>query len=103
MSADDLDELMRRLVPPVEVAPDRAARVMDRVMAGLDERRSPAAAASRGFGEWLARLLPVSRFALPMAAAVLLGIVVGQDLRPDTDVVALDQVFVATYYSGLGY
>jgi len=104
MSADDLDELMRRLVPPVEVAPDRAARVMDRVMSRLDEQRSPVAVSSRGFGEWLAAcLLPVSRFALPMAAAALLGIVVGQDLRPSTEVVVLDQMLSTTYYTGLDY
>jgi hypothetical protein len=100
MSGDDLDEMMRRLAPPVEVDPARAARVMDRVMARLDE---PSAPATAGVREWLACLLPVSRFALPMAAAALLGVVVGKDLRPDSHLAASDQVFVATYYAGLGY
>ncbi|CUW40723.1 protein of unknown function [Magnetospirillum sp. XM-1] len=108
MSADDLDEVMRRLAPPVEVSPERALRVMDAVMARLDER-SMAAAPRPSFGgglrggEWLAGLLPFSRFALPMAAAVLLGIVVGHDLRADTETVVLGQDLVTTYYSGLGY
>jgi hypothetical protein len=102
MSGDELDELMRRLVPPVEVASDRAARVMDRVMARLDEAR-PTAAPLSGLAGWLAGLLPVSRFAVPMAAAVLLGVVVGQGLRPSADVVALDQLLVSTSYAGLGY
>jgi hypothetical protein len=100
MSADDLDDMMRKLVPPVAVAPDRAARVMDRVMARLDEQPIPA---REGMSRWLASLLPMSRFALPMAAAALLGVVVGKDLRPDSHLVTLDQVFVATFYAGLGY
>ncbi|EME68584.1 hypothetical protein H261_17568 [Paramagnetospirillum caucaseum] len=102
MSADDLDDLMGRLAPPVEVAPDRVARVMDRVMARLDEPR-PATVAALGFGRWLAGLPLLSRFALPMAAAALLGIVVGRDLRPAAEVVALDQLFVATSYAELEY
>ena len=102
MSADDLDEMMRRLVPPVEVAPARAARVMERVMARLDER-PPVTDFRAQWVDWLAHLLPVSRFALTMAAAALLGIVVGQDLRPAGDRVALDQLFFATYYAGLSY
>jgi hypothetical protein len=100
MSADDLDEMMRRLVPPVEVDPARADRVMERVMARLDETPAPASASFRG---WLASLLPMSRFALPMAAAALLGVVVGKDLRPDSPLVSREQLFVATFYAGLGY
>ena len=105
MRADDLDEMMRRLVPPLEVDPSRATRVMERVMACLDEPRVPAPIpVMAGLREWLAdRLLPMSRFALPMAAALVLGVVVGKDLRPDSHLATLDQVFVATYYAGLGY
>lgn len=99
---DDLDDIMRRLAPPMEVSPERAERVMNRVMAGLDDR-SMAAPSRPSFREWLAGLMPLSRFALPMAAAALLGIVVGHDLRTDTEVVVLGQDLVATYYSGLGY
>lgn len=99
---DDLDDIMRRLAPPVEVSPERAERVMTRVMARLDGR-GMAAASRPSFGEWLAGLMPLSRFALPMAAAALLGIVVGHDLRAETEVVVLGQDLVATYYSGLGY
>ena len=102
MSADDLDEVMRRLVPPVEVAPDRAARVMETVMARLDER-SRVTDFRAQWADWLAHLLSVSRFALPMAAAALLGLVVGRDLRPAGDMVAFDQVFTATYFAGLSY
>ncbi|KIL98403.1 hypothetical protein CCC_03686 [Paramagnetospirillum magnetotacticum MS-1] len=102
MSADELDEIVAKLVPPVEVAPERAAHVMDRVMARLDDPR-PAAASFSGLTGWLAGLVPVSRFALPMAAAALLGIVVGQGLRPSSDVVVLDHVLTATSYAGLGY
>lgn len=102
MRADDeLDDMMRRLAPPVEVSSQRAERVMQGVMARLDERS--VAAARPSVGEWLANLLPLSRFALPMAAAALLGIVVGHDLRADSEVAALGQDLVTTYYTGLGY
>jgi hypothetical protein len=93
---------MRRLAPPVEVSPERAERVMNRVMARLDDH-SMATASRPSFREWLAGLMPLSRFALPMAVATLLGLVVGHDLRADTEVVVLGQDLVATYYSGLGY
>ena len=102
MSADDLDELMRHLAPPVTVAPERAALVVESVLARLDEpafsrsRRSP-------LMSWLAGLVPVSRFAMPMAAAALLGVVVGQGLQPATDAALLDHLLTATSYTGLGY
>ncbi len=104
MSADDLDEMMRRLVPPVEVDPARVVCVMERVMARLDEPPVPAPVPiTARVMEWLAGLLPLSRFALPMAAAALLGVVVGKDLRSDSPLVSREQLFVATFYAGLGY
>lgn len=102
MSGDELDEMMGRLAPPPEVTSDRVARVMGNVMARLDETRPATGSVSR-FASWLAGLVPVSRFALPMAAAALLGIVVGQEVRPAGEAVALDQALVSTYYAGLGY
>lgn len=105
MSADDLDEFMRGLRSSDGVSEDRVARVMDGVMAGLEARRAPA---NRFFflADWLERLSLPARFAVPMAAAVLLGIVVGQGLRPSDEMVALTRVFDAAYgstYGGLGY
>lgn len=104
MSADDLDEMMRRLVPPVEVPPERAARVVAGVMARLDS-------GAGGGGEviplrrpWMGRVaLSLSRFALPMAAAAMLGLVVGEGLRPSGEMATLNQLFLSTTYAGLGY
>lgn len=102
MSGDELDQFMRGLRRPAEVSDERATRVMGAVMAGLPERRAPGLLAAL----WPARLVPSVRFALPMAAAVLLGVVVGQGLRPADEAVALTRAFDATYgstYGGLGY
>jgi hypothetical protein len=102
MSGDPLDEMMGRLAPPVEVAPQRADRVMATVMARLD---APVAQPSRPMPKpWLYRVvLPLSRFALPMAAAAMLGIVVGEGLRPSAELANLDQLFMSTAYTGLQY
>lgn len=104
MSADDLDEMMRRLAPPVEVTPERAARVMAGVMARLDERMGAEPAVVAMKRPWMRRVvLPLSRFALPMAAAAMLGIVVGEGLRPSGELVNLNQLLLSTTYAGLGY
>lgn len=106
MSGDDeLDQFMRGLRRPAEVSDERAARVMGAVMAGLPERRPPGVLAALR-AAWPARLVAPARFALPMAAAVLLGVMVGQGLRPADEAVALTRAFDATYgstYGGLGY
>jgi hypothetical protein len=107
MSADDLDRLVRGAMPPAKVTEDRAARVMAGVMARLDQGcvrrpRRPFLALLAGR---LAGLPSLPRFAVPMAAAALLGIVVGQGLRPAENAAVLDQLFVtsSSFYAGTGY
>lgn len=105
MSGDELDQFMRGLRRPAEVGDERAARVMGAVMARLPERRKPGILSALA-AAWPVGLVPSVRFALPMAAAALLGIVVGQGLRPSDESVALTRAFNATYgstYGGLGY
>ncbi|MBI3445044.1 MAG: hypothetical protein HY055_06725 [Magnetospirillum sp.] len=106
MSNDDLDDLMRNLVPPMIVTPDRAARVMESVLIRLDQCPQ-AQPQSQSWGgallAWLAGLVPVPRYAMPMAAAALLGIVVSQGLQPAEDAAMIDHLLSATYFAGLGY
>lgn len=104
MSADDLDRFVRGATPPAEVTEDRAARVMAGVMARLDRRPAPPASKWAVLARWLGRLTPPPRFAVPMAAAVLLGVVVGQGLRPAEEIATFDQLLAVTsFYAGTGY
>lgn len=68
----------------VEIPQERVDRVIGTVLARLDESRRPVAARpglAAHLRAWLAGLMPASRFAMPMAAAALLGVVVGRHLQ----------------------
>ena len=94
MKTDPLDDLVRAALPPVEVTPERVDRLIGAVMLRLD--RQP-----RSVG-WLAMLLPVSRFALPMAAAAALGMLVGTDLNQPEPLSLFSTTFLSTTFSPEG-
>ena len=100
MSWDSPD---RRLA---EISPQRVERVIQAVLVRLDKREPLASAAGMGIiarvGQWLAGLPVLPRFARPMAAAVVLGIVVGQHLQSAEASVQLADLFSYTsiYASG---
>jgi len=105
MSADDLDRFMRRARPPAEVSDERAARVVAGVMARLEAGPSARPTAWAALGGWLAGLASLPRFAVPMAAAAVLGVVVGQSLRPADHAAVIEQLFATStsFYVGTGY
>ena len=94
MTRDPLDDLIQEAFPPLEVTTQRIDRLIGGVMARLDEppRRQV----------WLALLLPFTRFALPMAAAAALGVVVGQDLDRPEPLSLFSASFLSTSFSPLG-
>jgi len=94
MRRDPFDDLIQDAFPPLEVTPQRIDRLIGGVMARLDDPPR------RPF--WLALLLPFSRFALPMAAAAALGVVVGQDLNPPEPLSLFSATFLSISYSSLG-
>ena len=95
MKSDPLDDLVRAAFPPVEVTPERVDQLIGAVMLRLDR------SAPRSVG-WLAMLLPVSRFALPMVAAALIGAVVGTDLNRPEPLSLFSASFLSTTFSPEG-
>lgn len=70
-----LDNFVRSALPPVEVSDRRLDRLSHAVLARLD-RPAP----WRRLVDWLPS--PVGRYALPMATAAMLGLMVGRHLAP---------------------
>lgn len=73
---DPLDDFLRRAAPPVRVSGDRLDRLIGATLARAPERR-PAPPCRRA--TWADMLF---RWALPLATAGILGVMVGQDLAP---------------------
>jgi len=73
----DLDSLMRRDAARFEVSADRADRLVAKVLTRLPPQPRPRRSLA---APWLALLAPFTRLAVPMAAAAVLGVIVGQDL-----------------------
>lgn len=92
-----------RLGPRAEVSAERVDRVIDQVMARIPPR-SVDLGRRHWLGlvaGWLARPLP--RFAMPMAAAAALGLVVGQHLQAAEAATQLAALLSATTIYGAGF
>lgn len=87
--------------PAPAISPARVERVIGSVLGRLDPRPAPA-----GWRVWLAGALsglaPVSRFAMPMAAAAVLAVVVNRHLQMAESPAMADLLSVATSY-GTGF
>jgi hypothetical protein len=87
MNPDALDDFVRGSLLSEEVAPQRVDRLVATVMARLDlvEQRQAAPDWSQRCRAWAAgwrtMLVPAGRFAIPMAVAVLLGVMVGNQFQ----------------------
>lgn len=73
---DPLDTFLRRAAPPVRVSDDRLDRLISATLARAPERR-PAPPSRRA--AWADMLF---RWALPLATAGILGVMVGQNMTP---------------------
>ncbi|OAN52284.1 hypothetical protein A6A04_00900 [Paramagnetospirillum marisnigri] len=78
MSWDDPERLRSR--PPLDIPDHRVERVLDAVLAGLD-RRPPSPSPWVRLSDWLTALSPQPRYAMPMMAALVLGVMVSQGLQ----------------------
>lgn len=77
MNELDIDSLMRSDAARFEVSSPRAGRIVAEVLARVALRSPPRPSFA---AICLAMLAPFSRLAVPMAAAAVLGVIVGQDL-----------------------
>ena len=88
--------------PGPAIADARVERVIDAVLGRLDAAPAPPA-----WQDWLravlATLAPATRFAMPMAAAALLGIMVGQHLEAAETAAQVADLLTATTFYGTGY
>lgn len=103
MTWDDFDTFIRNSHPPAKIDPDRTGRLVASVMAGLDAPppARPAVPSSTVRPQPMSLLhaiiVPaVWRFAGPMAAAAILGIIVGQHLGDLHEVSTLGDLFGAS-------
>jgi hypothetical protein len=79
MSWDDPDR--PRGGPPLKIPDHRVERVLDAVLARIDASSKAAPGPWNRVSEWLSVLAPQPRYAMPMAAALVLGVMVGQGLQ----------------------
>ena len=78
MTTDELDDLVRRANPPVAVSEDRVGRLAETVLRCVESRQPTGAAGDRWTRTAWWRLVPVARFAVPMAVAGVLGLAVSR-------------------------
>ena len=98
MTPDPLDDFLRGNFPAPDLSPERVDRLIGSVMARLDREPAP-----RRWPQWLAALVPpVTRFALPMAAAAVLGVMVGHGLNQAEPLSVFSQVFLSTSFLPVG-
>ena len=105
MTRDSMDAFLRANRPSAEVAPERVDRVIDSVMARLDEaspRETVWDALRRRFAfPAMPRL--IGAYAVPVSLAAVLGIAVGRSMAPDGDVWSLSDVIVASTMTLVGF
>lgn len=104
MTPDQLDELMRRSLPAVEVPAERVDQLALAVLARIDER--PAQAVPK----WQHRRrpglgwdpVPLFRFAFPMALGVVLGVLVSRHFDQLQPVAQLGSLLLSTSFFSVG-
>ena len=90
---------------PLEIPQERVDRVIGAVLARLDAQPQPVRrqdwlSLAR---DWLSSLIPSPRFIMPMAAAALLGLVVGQHLEASDRAGRFAELFTYSSLSVLDY
>ena len=105
MTRDSMDAFLRAHRPSAEVAPERVERVIDSVMARLDDapvRATAWGALRRRFAlPTMPRL--IGAYAVPISMAAVLGIAVGRGMAPGADVWSLSDVIVASTMTLAGF
>ncbi len=94
MNEEEFDKMIRGAMPPVTITDERLDRFIDAVLdktASHPQRRQRIWPSLR----WPV-LVPVLRFAVPMAVAVMLGITVGQRYDNDWPVAQFSTLYLST-------
>ncbi|MDO8604983.1 MAG: hypothetical protein Q7R40_00470 [Phaeospirillum sp.] len=90
----------------MEIPQDRIDRVIGAVFARLDQRGHLVAARPNiveRIRDWLSRVIPAPRFAMPMMAAALLGVMVGRHLQMTDAALQFADLFSYTSITALGF
>jgi hypothetical protein len=103
VNAEFLDELIAASVRAVPVAPDRVERLIDGAFRRIDRQASETPARRVGFGALVGLVWP-PRLGVLMAAAAMLGLVVGDLLAPASPRVSseTETVFSTSAYLPVG-
>ena len=89
---------------PLEIPQERVDRVIGAVLARLETQDLPVRRDWMALAqEWLSSLIPAPRFVMPMAAAALLGLVVGQHLEASDRAGQFAELFTYSSLSVLDY
>lgn len=83
---DELDRFVRAAVPPVVPQADRVRTLIEATLASVPQRRSVLDRVRAVWPDW------VKRYAIPMATAAMLGLLVGRQMSPLVD--ATEQINV---------
>lgn len=87
MMQEDFDKMIRGAVPKVTISDDRVARLIITTI----EATAPSERRFRwGF------FIPVLRFAVPMAVAVVLGLTVGESYAQEAPVAQFSTLYLST-------
>ena len=93
MMEEDFDKVIRGAVPPVAITDDRVARLINRTMHAAERPE-------RRLG-W-SFFVPVLRFAVPMAAAVVLGLTLGETSAQEAPVAQFSTLYLSTILVPVG-
>lgn len=86
MMQEDFDKMIRGAIAPVTVTDDRVARLI----------RNTLDAAARPRRSVWSFFIPVLRFAVPMAAAVVLGLTVSESYAQEAPVAQFSTLYLST-------
>ena len=90
-----------------DIPQERVDRVVGAVLARLETCERPAAVRRTDvvglLSDWLAGLRPATRFAMPMAAAALLGVMVSQRLQAAESAVQISDLLSYTSLYATGF
>lgn len=89
-----------------EIPQERVDRIIGAVLARLDETPQPAMTRPDRIGRlrvWLTGLIPAPRFAMPMAAAAALGVMVSQHLQAAETALQFSDLLSYTSITTLGF
>ncbi|RAU22774.1 hypothetical protein CU669_05125 [Paramagnetospirillum kuznetsovii] len=89
---------------PQDITDDRVQRVMDAVMARLDApQATPKPNWIPRLANWWAEMIPAPRYAMPIVAALVLGLVVGQGLQTEAETSNLAVILSYSSVYAVGY